>query len=173
MLSDLNGPIDAVVLFIAEAPGRLGAERTGVPLSHDRSGQNFTRFLACAGLTRDQAFITNTILCNPRDASDRNRPPAPVELANCASHLREQLGLVVAPIVATLGLTALRALDRIEPHGLMLRGDVGKPFSWRGRVLFPLYHPSEQAMLHRTRVQQEEDYRALGRLVSDLRAPTS
>src|SRR5579862_3408841 len=41
VLSTLNGPIDARVLFIAEAPGRRGGDRTGVPLTSDQTGRNF------------------------------------------------------------------------------------------------------------------------------------
>src|SRR6185312_15467484 len=34
VLSHANGHVDARVLFIAEAPGRLGAELTGIPLTN-------------------------------------------------------------------------------------------------------------------------------------------
>ncbi|MGH2460201.1 MAG: uracil-DNA glycosylase [Chloroflexota bacterium] len=173
MLSALNGPLDALVLFVAEAPGRLGADRTGVPLSQDRSGQNFDRLLADAGLARADVFITNAVLCNPRDPGDRNRPPGPDELANCLSHLSAQVDLVSAPIVATLGVTALQALDRIEPHGVHLREQVGRALPWRHRVLIPLYHPSAQAMLHRPFELQRRDYRALAELARGLPGSTS
>src|SRR5579872_2221398 len=59
-----NGPLDALVLFVAEAPGRLGGDRTGVPLSRDRSGLNFERLLASSGLGRAEVFVTNAVLCN-------------------------------------------------------------------------------------------------------------
>ncbi len=173
VLSEANGPLDALVLFVAEAPGRLGADRTGIPLSHDRSGRNFERLLVCAGLRRDQVFITNAVLCNPRGPRGCNRPPSSVELSNCATHLRLQLELVTAPVVATLGLTALRALDSLDPHGLTLSEHVAEPIVWHGRILFPLYHPSAQAMLHRPLAVQEQDYRALGELVRSLAAATA
>jgi len=173
VLGNLNGPLDAAVMFIAEAPGRFGADRTGVPLTSDRSGRNFERLLACAGLARSQVFVTNAVLCNPRDGGGRNRPPSPAELTNCAPHLRSQLALVAAPVVVTLGMTALRALEQIEPHGLTLRNNVGQTIPWRGRCLVPLYHPSGQAMLHRPLPRQEEDYRALGRLVRETSSSRS
>lgn len=173
MLGPSNGPLDALVLFVAEAPGRRGAERTGVPLTQDRSGQNFDRLLASAGLARSDIFITNAVLCNPRDAQGRNRPPRPDELANCLPHLCTQLELVQAPIVATLGVTALRMLDRIESHRVSLRERVAQALPWGGRILFPLYHPSDQAMLHRSFELQQQDYRTLGQLAGELRAATS
>jgi len=172
VLSSLNGHVDATVLFVAEAPGRLGADRSGVPLTSDQSGRNFTRLLAVAGLERQSIFVTNTVLCNPRDARGLNRSPTPMELANCAPHLAAQLDLVRAPVVVTLGVTALRALERIEPHGLVLRDAVGRPVTWYGRLLVPLYHPGPQAMLHRGFTQQSDDYRALGRLLAVQSVPT-
>ncbi len=69
VLSELNGPIDARVMFIGEAPGRKGADRTRVPFSGDQSGANFDRFLASIGLARDEIFITSAALCNPRAES--------------------------------------------------------------------------------------------------------
>lgn len=172
VLSHANGPLAASVLFVAEAPGRFGADRTGVPLSSDRSGQNFERLLASAGLCRADVFITNAVLCNPRDGQNRNRPPAEDELRRCAPFLREQLDLIVAPIVATLGQTALRALARIEPHRLSLRDHVGQPTPWRGRLLVPLYHPGARAMLHRPFAHQQADYQELGNLVRQLMGST-
>ena len=168
VFSELNGRTDARVLFIAEAPGRFGAEVTGVPLSNDQSGRNFERLLAESGLRRAEIFITNAVLCNPRDPDGRNRPPKRTELMNCASHLRAQLLLIVAPVVVTLGATALRSIESVQPHGLALAASVAQPVAWNGRVLFPLYHPSPQAFMSRGVSRQIEDYRALGRLVRDL-----
>jgi uracil-DNA glycosylase family 4 len=165
VLGPLNGSIDARVLFVAEAPGRFGGDRTGVPLTADQSGRAFVRLLAATGLTRDDIFVTNAVLCNPRDGRGNNRTPRPGELANCADHLAETLALVAAPYVVSLGVVALRALDRIEAHGLVLRANVARPVPWRGRILVPLYHPGPQAMIHRPFARQEGDYVALGRLV--------
>jgi uracil-DNA glycosylase family 4 len=173
VLSEQNGRVDARVLFVAEAPGRFGGERTGVPLSADQSGRAFERLIAAAGLTRGEIFVTNAVVCNPRDGRGRNRRPNPTELASCAAHLVDQLDLVAAPLVVALGVTALRALERIAPHGLTQRGDVGRPAPWRGRTLVALYHPGPQAMIHRPFARQVEDYRALGVLVRSVAAPSS
>src|SRR5215217_7548758 len=50
VLGEANGRPGARVMFIAEASGRLGGERTGVPLSADQSGRRFSRMLGLAGL---------------------------------------------------------------------------------------------------------------------------
>jgi len=168
VLSTANGPPDARVMFIAEAPGRRGGEVTGVPLSRDASGQRFTRLLALAGLSRDEVFITNAVLCNPRAESGTNRPPSKAELQNCSGWLRAQMLLIDAEVVVTLGAVALAALDRIERHGLTLKTDAGRAVPWNGRLLVPLYHPSPRAGLSRSYADQDDDFRRLGELIVSL-----
>src|SRR5438093_10130832 len=73
VLSDLNGPVTARVMFIGEAPGRKGADRTRIPFSGDQSGKNFDRYLASINLKREEIFITSAALCNPRTESGANR----------------------------------------------------------------------------------------------------
>src|SRR5438128_5800525 len=94
VLSDLNGPIDARVMFIGEAPGRKGADRTRIPFSGDQSGANFDRFLNSISLTRKEIFITSAALCNPRTESGANRNPTQKELANCSDFLRRTIDVV-------------------------------------------------------------------------------
>jgi uracil-DNA glycosylase family 4 len=165
VLTPANGRPGARVLFIGEAPGRFGGERTGVPFSGDRTGHNFALLLEAAGLDRADIFITNAILCNPRDAGGRNRGPSREELVACRPFLARQLATIGAPFVVTLGAVALAALDAIAPHGLRLREAVGQPIAWEGRTLIPLYHPGPRAQLHRPFVTQRADFAALGALV--------
>src|SRR5437660_12461975 len=94
VLSELNGPVNARVMFIGEAPGRKGADRTRVPFSGDQSGKNFERFLASIGLIRADIFITSAALCNPRSASGANRRPSAVEIRNCSDVLGRTTELV-------------------------------------------------------------------------------
>ena len=167
VFSRFNGGPEAPVLFVAEAPGRLGGELTGVPLSRDQSGRRFDRMLGLSGLTREQIFITNAVLCNPRDARGNNRAPARLERENCSNWLAATIALLSPRVVLPLGAVALAALGRIEPHGLLLRSDAGRAVEWYGRWLFPLYHPSPRAGLSRPYVEQDEDFRALGRWLAD------
>lgn len=170
VLSAANGRPGTAVIFVGEAPGRRGGERTGVPFSGDQTGRNFARLMAEAGLGRDEVFITNAILCNPRDERGRNRPPARDELAACQGFLARQLRVIDAPIVVPLGAVALAALDRLAPHGLRLREAVGGAYPWYGRILAPLYHPGPRAQLHRPFAAQCADFRRLGALVVRARA---
>ncbi len=165
VLGPANGRLDAHVLFVAEAPGRFGGDRTGTPLTADQSGRNFTALLAGAGIPRERVFVTNAVLCNPRDAQGRNAAPSSLEVANCRPFLRETLKLIAAPIVVSLGRVALAALEGISPNGLVLRHDVGRVVPWAGRLLVPLYHPGPRAQLHRSFAQQQEDFAALAELI--------
>lgn len=170
VLSELNGKPSARVMFIAEAPGRQGGDRTGVPLSGDQSGRNFMRFLATTGLTRRSIFITNAVLCNPRTATGANRTPTRNEIANCASFLKRQLDIINPRLVVTLGRVALDALRRVQYHPLTLSEHAGQLHEWHGRALLPLYHPSPQVLAsHRREAEQLADYAALVRAVASLK----
>ncbi len=163
-----NGPLDARVLFVAEAPGRLGADRYGLPLYGDVAGRNFERLLALAGWARRDVFITNAVLCNPRDARGNNAVPTLEEIRNCSVYLEGTLDLVKPVAVVALGAKALKALSLIEPHRVTL-ADVGKLFPWRGTCLVPLYHPGARAMIRRPFPVQAEDYRRLRAVVDGFR----
>jgi DNA polymerase len=164
VLSEKNGYLGARILFVAEAPGRQGADRTRVPFYGDQSGVNFDRYLASAGLSRDQIFITNAALCNPRTESGANRKPTRAEVENCSEYLRRTIELVGPRVVVTLGRVALEAVRAVGYHRLTLSEAAGKIFEWDGRLLVPLYHPSPQVLAsHRREAAQIKDYRAIPR----------
>ncbi len=165
VLTTANGAIDAPVMFIAEAPGRGGGEKTGIPFSGDFSGRTFERLLSEVGWTRDDIFITNAALCNPQGPTGANRPPNRQELANCSGHLRTTLVIVDPPVVVTLGAVALAALGRIEPHGLKLTATRGRPHTWYGRTLVPLFHPSPKVLAWFPYARMAEDFRTLRAIV--------
>lgn len=149
-------------MFIGEAPGRQGGDRTRVPFSGDQSGRNFARFLDSIKLTRDSIFITNAVLCNPRAETGANRKPTGAEVANCSSFLRRQIEVVNPRIVVTLGAVSLAALRLVEYHSLSLKEAVGQIHEWNGRLLVPVYHPSPQVLAsHRREAAQLRDYRVI------------
>ncbi|MDX6270084.1 MAG: hypothetical protein QOD28_1307 [Acidobacteriota bacterium] len=168
VLSELNGSVAARVMFIGEAPGRQGGDRTRVPFSGDQSGQNFTRYLASINLAREAIFITNSVLCNPRKESGANRKPSTKESLNCAGFLRRQIELVAPRVVVTLGAVALAALSRIEYHQFTLKDSAGRLCAWDNRLLVPLYHPSPQVLAsHRREDAQLRDYAAVARAIRE------
>ena len=166
VLSELNGPVDARVMFIGEAPGRKGADRTRVPFSGDQSGRNFDRFLASIRLARSEIFITSAALCNPRKASGANRRPSASEVANCSGFLRQTIELVEPAVIVTLGTVALDALKQLHYHQFNLKNDAATIRSWNGRLLVPLYHPSPQVLItSRNEAAQLRDYRVVRRAI--------
>ena len=165
VLGPANGNLDAQTLFIAEAPGRLGGDRSGIPLLQDQTGRNFTALLQSANLTREEIFITNAVLCNPRDERGRNASPTTREIQTCSLHLRQTIELIQPRYVVALGQVALKSLHLIAPHEVKLARDVGHPLEWHGRWLIPLYHPGPRAQLHRPFEAQLEDFRRLGKFL--------
>lgn len=152
------GNLNAELFFVGEAPGRLGADETEVPFHGDTAGKNFEDLLSFAGINRNDIFVTNAVLCNPKDEKGNNSTPTLREAANCQPFLRRQIELVNPKIVVALGNTALRALAGIEHHTLSLSQNVRTKQAWFGRVLMPLYHPGQRAMIHRSFANQRSDY---------------
>ena len=170
VLSERNGSTDARVMFIGEAPGRKGADRTRVPFSGDQSGANFDRYLNSIDLRREQIFITSAALCNPRAESGANRRPTQKELANCSTFLRRTIALVDPRVIVTLGSVALEALKRIQYHELSLKESAAQIQSWNGRVLVPIYHPSPQVLAsHRREADQLRDYKVVAEAILEHR----
>jgi uracil-DNA glycosylase family 4 len=162
VLSWANGDPSATVMFIGEAPGRLGADRTAIPFHGDKAGDNFEKLLDLAGLGRNEIFVTNAVLCNPRGVDGNNIPPTRTNVKNCLAHLNKQIAIIDPKIVITLGGVALEATRLLESHEFTLGGDVRTANPWFGRLLIPLYHPGARAMIHRNFMLQTADYYFVG-----------
>ncbi len=166
VLGELNGRLDARVMFVGEAPGRKGADRTRIPFSGDQSGKNFERFLSSIGLTRAEIFITSAALCNPRKPSGANRRPSAGEISNCSDFLHRTIALVNPRVIVTLGGVALDALKQVHYHELNLKEHAGRIHRWQGRVLVPLYHPSPQVLItSRKEEAQLRDYKVVAKAI--------
>jgi uracil-DNA glycosylase family 4 len=151
VLGTANGRIDGGVVIVGLAPGRLGAERTGVPFSGDRSGAMLDTLLARVPLRRADVFITNAVLCNPQDATGRNAPPTTAELRRCRDHLAATLAAVDPSLVIALGRTAFAAVLATAPSSLSFEDCLGTPRRWSGRVLATTYHPAPRVTNHLAR----------------------
>lgn len=171
VLGSGNGRLNAPIMFVAEAVGRRGGAVTGVPLTRDATGRRFEAFLAIAGIDRRGVFVTNAVICNPRDARGRNRSPRPAEISRCRPYLHRAIDIVAPAIVVALGRVALESLRAIAPHGSDLPRDAATGLPWHGRVIVPMYHPGVQSTLHRPHDRQVDDWRRLGALCSGTLAP--
>ena len=170
VLGPANGASAARVMFVGEAPGRLGAGRSGVPFQGDESGRRFSALLDLAGLRRDEVFVTNALLCNPVDAAGRNRRPRLSEVDRCRPFLEAQIEAVDPRVVVALGEVALLALRRIETHEARLRSHAGEAIEWAGRLLVPLYHPGRRALVHRGEALQQADWLRLSQIVRQAKS---
>ncbi len=168
VLSNHNGSIYSKVIFIAEAPGRLGAECTGIPLYGDKTGENFEMLLGNIGWSRQDIFITNSILCNPQDENGNNSTPIKEEISNCSYFLEMILELIDPDVIVTLGVKALEALKIIENHEYILKNCVAECLDWHGRKLVPLYHMGPRAIIHRSLIQQRADFIRLSHMVNPI-----
>lgn len=159
------GPLDAKAVFIGEAPGRLGADGSHLPFHGDKSGHNFESLIERVGISRYEMFVTNAVLCNPKDEDGNNATPTLKEITNCAPFLREQLDLINPKIVVTLGSVALKACSQIDEHNISLKHSVRTKHKWFNRLLVPAYHPGQRAMVHRSFANQLADYQFISEVI--------
>lgn len=140
-----DGPQHAKVLFVAEAPGLTETER-GRNLC-GRTGREFNdQYLPLAGLRRHDVRTINTMACYPPGGKlDPASPKHSAMVAGCANaKLRVELESTQAEIVVAMGHWA----NRHTGGDLDMEMEYGIPRSWKGRVLFPSYHPA--VALHNT-----------------------
>ena len=173
VLSSKNGSIYTDLIFIAEAPGRFGAGRTGIPFHGDRSGDNFELLLDHAGLNRKGIFITNAILCNPLKGGN-NRRPTTKEIENCSSFLQDLIDLIAPKVISTIGGVALEAVNHLFRTRYKLANVVARPLNVYKFILFPLYHPSPRVVYtRRTLDQQKRDFKKLMKTLAITKSVTT
>jgi DNA polymerase len=141
------GDVRSGIVFIGEAPGRHGADQTGIPFWGDRSGRILRRILVCLGLASDETataslrcFITNTVRCCPPG----NRTPTAAEVQSCREWLDIELDLIKPRLLVPVGRIALQEVGKRYLEGApgairMLHATV-----LRGRevTILPMMHPA-------------------------------
>lgn len=142
------GDVHAKILLIGEAPGRLGADVTGVPFTRDRSGVFLQRMLGKMGLNKSEpenelpvlkdAYITNIVKCNPQSSTGVNRSPKKEEIHECRRYLLNEIEIIKPRIIITLGLPASKALLGDDFHGK----NFGKLVNLKEFYVLPLWHPA-------------------------------
>ncbi len=137
-----EGAEGAHICMIGEAPGKWEVEK-GRPFV-GQAGKNLDEFLEMLELERKDIYITNAVKFRPvkknaRTGSLSNRAPTVKEIELFRPLLMDELDLVDPTMIVTLGNIPLLALT-----GQNLKiGDVhGRPMDFRGKTLYPLYHPA-------------------------------
>lgn len=157
----------AKVLIIGLAPGRNGADLTGIPFTRDPSGILINQMLHSAGLSRDRdVFITNLVKCNPKDEFGRNRTPNFKEINNCQAYLEQEIELLKPNIIIPLGANATRAILGDNASGITELH--GKPIYQDGRTIVPFLHPGYVIRGSYNRDEYIRDFSKIGNIYHRL-----
>lgn len=154
-----EGPADARIMFIGEAPG-WNEDQQGRPFV-GAAGKFLEELLAEAGLTRGDVFITNVVKSRPPG----NRDPLPDEISACAPFLDRQIEVIDPEVIVTLGRYSMA---RWFP-GERISRIHGQPKKVGRRLIVPMYHPA--AALHQAALKAtiEADFLKLPRILAEMR----
>ena len=138
-----DGNPEAQVMFVGEAPG-ADEDRQGKPFV-GVSGQLLDRMIACIGLDRGNAYITNIISWRPPG----NRKPTTAEVTTCLPFIQRHIELVAPHLLVLVGGTAVTALTGRSQGITRLRGrwlDY-QPANAEGKAgnsiaALPIFHPA-------------------------------
>ncbi|MEA2020451.1 MAG: uracil-DNA glycosylase [Patescibacteria group bacterium] len=156
-----EGPKDAEVAFVGEAPG-YNEDREGRPFV-GKAGKLLDKLLRSVQISRKDVWIGNVIKCRPPN----NRSPHVDELRACEPYLDLQLREISPKVVCTLGRYAtehfLGDIKISEVHGT--------PFNAGRFVVFPLFHPAAALRSKNVKRELQEDFRKITDLLNgDLKA---
>ncbi len=131
-----EGPAEAELMFIGEAPGFHENEQ-GRPFV-GAAGKFLDELLLSIGLDRNRVFIGNVIKCRPPG----NRDPQADEMEACEKFLARQIEIINPKVIITLGRFSMA---RYIPNVRI--SDVHGQARWvNGRLVVAMYHPA--AALH-------------------------
>ena len=153
-----EGPENAQVMFIGEAPG-FHEDREGRPFV-GAAGKYLEELLALIEMKREQVYICNVIKCRP----PQNRDPLPEEMDACRPYIDRQLELIKPKVVITISRFAMA---RWFPEKKISEIH-GKPKKFGNLVVLPMYHPA--AALHQPSLKRvlEEDFKRVPHILKEM-----
>jgi uracil-DNA glycosylase family 4 len=155
-----EGPADARVMLIGEAPG-WNEDQQGRPFV-GAAGKFLEELLESAGMTRSEVFITNVVKSRPPG----NRDPLPDEIAACAPYLERQIEVIDPEVIVTLGRFSMA---RWFP-GERISRIHGQPKRVGRRLIVPMYHPAAALHQQALRTTILEDFERLPRFLAEAEA---
>ena len=155
-----EGPLDADVFLIGEAPGR-DEDASGRPFV-GAAGKILDKALSAARMPRDSVFVTNVVKCRPPG----NRGPRTDELESCRPYLATQIAVVRPKVLVTLGSTALKGL---LGKGSELKDVRGRAAVFEGIPVIPTYHPAAILYNRRLEASLRADLRKAARMARSKR----
>ena len=157
-----HGDLNAEIVFIGEAPGKLEDE-AGKPFV-GASGKFLDCMLEKIGLDRTNVFITNIVKYRP----PKNRDPLQKEKEDFLPFLYREIELIKPKIIVTLGRHSMEFFlpGRLigEVHGMAFDVDV----NGHKIQLLPLYHPAAAMYKGSLRSTLEQDFLKIKKLIKKL-----
>ena len=154
-----EGPLDADLMFIGEAPGRQ-EDKLGKPFVGD-AGKFLDERLYEIELPRSEVYITNVVKCRPiRIVGDRrpNRAPEDGEIDACAPWFDEQIRVIDPPLIVPLGVPAA---ERVLEREVVMGEAHGHCFVHAGRRVVPTWHPAYVRINQNLLPAYREDFLAI------------
>ena len=151
-----DGDPNARLMFVGEGPG-ADEDEQGRPFV-GKAGQLLGNMITAMGLTREQVYIANVVMCRP----PKNRAPEFVEATTCSQFLLRQIDIVRPEVIVALGATAATYLLGVKQSLASLRGQWHRV---REAKVAVTYHP---AFLLRDPRQKGEAWKDLQRVMAEL-----
>ncbi|MHA2020415.1 MAG: uracil-DNA glycosylase [Candidatus Thorarchaeota archaeon] len=146
-----EGPVDAKLMLVGEAPGAREDE-SGRPFV-GRSGEILTTLLSGIGLSRSDVFITSILKSRP----PKNRTPSRREIEACRPYLERQIEIINPHIVVLLGGVAVSSMigpwKMAQSHGRFYEGGE--------HTFFITYHPAAALRFPKFRDVMKADFEIL------------
>ena len=153
-----EGPEDAQIVFIGEAPGyhenRLGRPFVGA------AGKFLDELLGSIGLRREDVYICNVIKCRPPN----NREPLPNEIEACRPYLDRQIEIIKPRLIVTLGRFSMA---RFMPKAGISKVH-GIPSKVGELVILPLFHPAAALHQPKYRADIEQDFAKIPQILAQM-----
>lgn len=153
-----EGPEDAQIMFIGEAPGfhenRLGRPFVGA------AGQFLEELLASINMRREDVYICNVVKCRPPN----NREPLPNEIEACQPYLDRQIELIQPRLIVTLGRYSMA---RFLPKASISKVH-GVPAKFGRVVVLPLFHPAAALHQPKYRADIEQDMLKIPQILAHM-----
>ncbi len=159
-----SGKENSIVLFIGEAPG-ASEDKQGIPFC-GASGKVLQDLLATIGLTRDDVFITNTVICRPPG----NRNPRTEEIENCRERLDKTIQIIQPKVIVTVGNFATQRITG-KVGITKLRGKpIDVTFNDKIYKVVPVVHPASLLYNGRSPVvfdQMKRDFETIKKVIEE------
>ncbi len=158
-----DGSIPADVMFVGLAPGRNGADITGIPFTRDPSGLLLREMIEKSDIKN--YYITNIVKCNPKSETGLNRTPTSKEINTCSQHLLAETRAINPKVIVSLGSHASIFFLTDVPS---MKQVVLRVYVKDNCHIIPVYHPSYVIRGARTRSQYLNDFHNLMSIINKL-----